>query len=303
MTDAIALAFPGQGSQQPAMAAAWREHAAFTRWAEADDVLGRDVTRLGVDADADELREPANCQVALFVHHTVLLDAWRGAGGAQPVAVAGHSLGEYNALLAAGVLTFADGLRLVDARARATQAAADEAPGTLIACLGFDVDDVAAACQRAGAHIANDNAPGQVVVAGSPEALERVRAELDEVGADNRRAKVVDVNVGAAYHSPHMAAAVEPLDAALAAATFHDATVPVVANVDAAAHTAAGEWPQLLRDQIVSPVRWRETVSTVRSLGATSVVELGASAVLTGLVKRTDRSLERRTVSTPEDLP
>ncbi|HVM00859.1 MAG TPA: ACP S-malonyltransferase [Egibacteraceae bacterium] len=297
---AVALVFPGQGSQQPGMALPWREHPAFSRWAEADSVLDRAVTRLGLDADADELREPATCQVALFVHHAVLLAAWRAAGGSEPVAVAGHSLGEYNALLAAGVLGFADALRLVDARARATQEAADAAPGTLVACLGFPVDEVTAACARAGAHVANDNAPGQVVVAGSDEALGRLREEL--AGSDTR-GKVVDLPVGAAYHSPHMAAAVEPLGAALDAATFADAVLPVVANVDAAAHTAAGEWPGLLRDQVVSPVRWRESVATLARLGATAVVELGASPVLTGLVKRTDRGLGRQTVTTPEDLP
>ncbi|HVM14868.1 MAG TPA: ACP S-malonyltransferase [Egibacteraceae bacterium] len=295
----LAVVFPGQGSQQPEMAVPWRDHDAYARWAEADAVLDRDVTRLGLEADADELREPATCQIALFVHHAVLLEAWQAADPPAPVAVAGHSLGEYNALLAAGVLGFADGLRLVEARARATQAAADDAPGTMVACLGFAVDDVAAACERAGAHVANDNAPGQVVVAGAQEVLDRLREEL--TGSEGR-GKVVDLPVGAAYHSPHMAAAVEPLGAALDAASFADAVVPVVANVDAEAHTAAGEWPTLLREQVVSPVRWRETVGTLASLGAGTVVELGASPVLTALVKRTDRSLDRRTVTTPEDL-
>lgn len=302
MTDSssMALVFPGQGSQKPRMAVPWREHDAFALWGEADDVLDRDVTRLGLEADEDELREPATCQIALFVHHAVLLEAWRAADAQTPAAVAGHSLGEYNALVAAGVLGFGDALRLVDARARATQAAADEAPGTMVACLGFAVEDVSAACERAGAHVANDNAPGQVVVAGSKEALDGLRDDLLGSGG---RGKVVDLPVGAAYHSPHMAPAVEPLGAALDAAAFQDAAVPVVANVDAAAHTAAGEWPRLLRDQVVSPVRWRETVGTLASRGVTSVVELGASPVLTALVKRTDRSLDRHTVTTPEDLP
>lgn len=296
----VALVFPGQGSQKPEMAVPWRGHDAFARWAEADDVLGRDVTRLGLEADADELREPATCQIALFVHHVVLLEAWRATDGEAPAAVAGHSLGEYNALVASGVLDFDDALRLVDARARATQAAADQAPGTMVACLGFSVEDVMDACERAGAHVANDNAPGQVVVAGSEEALGRLR---DDLSSSEGRGKVVDLPVGAAYHSPHMAPAVEPLGAALDAASFADAAVPVVANVDAAVHSAAGEWPTLLRDQVVSPVRWRETVGTLASLGVGTVVELGASPVLTALVKRTDRSLDRHTVTTPEDLP
>lgn len=295
----VALVFPGQGSQKPGMAAPWRDHDAFDRWAQADEILERDVTRLGLDASADELREPATCQVALFVHHAVLHGAWQATAAEPPAACAGHSLGEYNALLAAGALGFADGLRLVDARARATQQAADRAPGSMVACLGYPVDDVASACETAGAHVANDNAPGQVVVSGSADALERLRSELT---SDQSRGKIVDLPVGAAYHSPHMTAAVEPLGAALDAASFADATFPVVANVDAAVHTAAAEWPTLLCDQVVSPVRWRETVGTLAGLGVTTVIELGASPVLTGLVKRTDRSLNRHAVTTPEDL-
>jgi [acyl-carrier-protein] S-malonyltransferase len=297
-TGGTALVFPGQGSQQEGMARPWQDHPAAARWAEADDVLGMDVTRLGRDAPADELREPANCQVALFVHHVVLLDAWQAAGGATPVAVAGHSLGEYDALVAAGVLGFADGLRLVDARARHTQEAARAMPGTMVACLGYDEAVVDAACRDAGAHVANDNAPGQLVVAGSAEALDALRAALADAGGG----KVVTLNVGAAYHSPHMQPAVAPFGAALDAAAFADAAMAVVANVDAAPHTAAADWPDLLRRQIVSPVRWRETVGTLAGLGVTDVVELGASPVLTGLVKRTDRSLARRSVSRPEDL-
>jgi [acyl-carrier-protein] S-malonyltransferase len=293
----IALVFPGQGSQQQAMAAPWRQHPAYARWGQADELLGQDVSRLGVDATADELREPYNCQVALFVHHAVLLDAWRASGGGEPVAVAGHSLGEYDALVAAGVLGFADGLGLVDARARATQRAADERPGTMVACLGFEVDEVVAACKRVGAYVANDNAPGQVVVAGSAEALAGLREAL--AGGPG---KVRTLEVGAAYHSPHMEPALEPFGKALDAAAYANAWLPVVANVDAAVHTAAKEWPRLLRAQVVSPVRWRETVGTLASCGVDEVVELGASPVLTGLVKRTDRRLGRRIVSTPDAL-
>lgn len=296
----VALVFPGQGSQKPAMAQPWRDHPAFAYWGEADEVLGQDVTRLGTEADADELREPYNCQIALFVHHVVLLEAWRAAGGDEPVAVAGHSLGEYDALVAAGVLGFADGLRLVEARARHTAAAAEANPGTMVACLGFEVEAVAAACAEVGAHVANDNAPGQVVAAGPAAALEALG---DRLRGSSDAGRVVRLQVGAAYHSPHMQPAVEPLGEALEQAAFADADVPVVANVDARPHTAAAEWPALLRAQVVSPVRWRESVATLAGAGVDTVVELGASPVLTGLVKRCDRSLGRRTVSTPEDLP
>lgn len=296
--DSVAVVFPGQGSQRAGMARGWSHRSAFARWAEADELLGRDVTRLGLDADDDELQVPRNCQVALFVHGVVLHEEWV-ATGAKAAVTAGHSLGEYNALVAAGVLDFADGLRLVDARAAATQQAADQRPGTMIACLGYPVETVADACAEAGAHVANDNAPGQVVVSGAPDALNRVRALLDNSDA---RGKVVTLQVGAAYHSPHMDPAVAPFAAVLDAVTFADAAIPVVANVDARAHSDARDWPDVLRRQLTSPVRWRETITTFADLGVDRVVELGASAVLTGLVKRTDRSLGRDTVTTPDAL-
>ncbi len=297
-TEGVAVVFPGQGSQRAGMAQAWRGQPSFARWRQADDLLGRDITRLGLDADADELRVPLNCQVALFVHGVVMHEAWT-ATGATATVTAGHSLGEYNALVAAGVLDFADGLRLVDARARATQSAADERPGTMVACLGYPVDVVAAACDRVGAHVANDNAPGQIVVAGDAEVLDRLRDDLATTG---ERGKVVTLEVGAAYHSPHMEPAVAPFGAVLDDIVFRDSAIPVIANVDAQQHRAAGDWPQVLRAQLTAPVRWRETVVAMAGSGVNQVVELGASAVLTALVKRTDRSLGRRTVIEPGDL-
>lgn len=294
--DRVALVFPGQGSQRPAMASPWRRDPAFARWGEADEILGRDVTRLGLEASADELRDPRSCQIALFVHHAVLWEAWSRAGGDAAV-VAGHSLGEYNALVAAGVLRFDDALRLVAARAQATGAAADQRPGGMVACLGCDMAAVTRAAEATGIHLANDNADGQVVVAGDADALEQFAAAMA-----SSRGRVVALEVGAAYHSPHMQPAVEPFSAALAYATFADATVPVVANVDAQPHVAAAQWPELLRRQLVTPVRWRETVQTVAGLAVTNVVELGASAVLTSLVKRIDPALQRAAVREPGDV-
>lgn len=292
----VAVVFPGQGSQRPQMALPWRDDPAFSRWAEADEVLGRDVSRLGTSADADELREPANCQVALFVHHAVLFEAWRRSGGVAAVA-AGHSLGEYNALVAAGLLDFGAALRLVDVRARETQAAAAARPGGMIACLGGDEATIRGACGDAGAYIANDNAPGQLVVSGSDEALRAVEQQ-----AATTRAKVIRLQVGAAYHSPHMQPAVAPLGAALDLAEFHDGELPVVANADAQRHSAARAWPDLLRAQLVSPVRWRESVATMAAAGVTDVVELGATPVLSALVKRTAPRLRRAAVHTPDQL-
>lgn len=297
MGDAVALLFPGQGSQQPGMGVPWRDHPAFARWQQADAALGEDLTRLALEADAEELRRPRACQLALFIHGVVLADAWQAASGAEPTALAGHSLGEYVALVAAGAVAFADALALVEVRARACEQAADADPGSMIACLGVDRDALEAACTRAGAHIANDNAPGQVVVAGSRAALDALAAELAE-----GRGKVRDVEVGAAYHSPHMRPAVAPLREALDATIFIDGHTPVVANVDALPHTDGAGWRDRLADQVVSPVRWRETVQRLAADGVDTVVELGASTPLSGMVKRTDSSLARHAVTVPDDL-
>lgn len=291
----IAVVFPGQGSQRPGMAAAWRDQPAWKRWAEADEVLARDVTHLGLHASADELRDPVNCQIALFVHHAVLLDAWQSAGG-NAVVTAGHSLGEYNALLAAGVISFADGLRLVESRATATATAAAAHPGGMVACLGGDAKALRAACDEAGVSIANDNADGQLVVAGNDAGLATFSAL-----AASYRARAVRLDVGAAYHSPAMAPAVDLFGPFLDEARFCDARLDVISNVDAQVHRGASDWPELLRRQLVTPVRWRET-SLALAGAASEVVELGASPVLTGLVKRTAPALGRSFVSVPDDL-
>lgn len=291
-----ALVFPGQGSQREGMARPWQDTPHAQKWTQAGEVLGWDVARLGTTATADELRDPVHCQVALYVHGAVLFDAW-SAGGNTAHVTAGHSLGEYNALLAAGVLTFEDGLRLVEQRARATAAAAAQHPGGMVACLGGDSAAARDACLSAGASVANDNADGQLVVAGDEAALKRFTAAM----ADSR-SRVVRLEVGAAYHSPAMAPAVEALVAALHAATWHDARIPVVSNVDAQPHQDAGEWASLLAAQLTAPVRWRETMLCLQAMGATEIVELGASPVLTGLAKRTTPALRRRCVTEPADL-
>lgn len=286
--------FPGQGSQRAGMARDWRDDPAFARWAEADDILRRDVSRLGLTVDADELREPVNCQVALFVHHAVLLDAWQRRGGTPSVA-AGHSLGEYSALLAAGVVDFPTGLRLVDARAHATQTAAQRRPGGMAACLGADPSRISSLAEASGVWIANDNASGQTVVAGEEHALERFIAQAQP------HAKVRRLDVAAAYHSPLMAPASDIYGETLAGAPLSDARIPVVANVDARVHTAASQWRSLLLRQLTAPVRWRETALMLEQL-VTHVVELGAAPVVTPMIKRTAPALVRAAVANPAEL-
>ncbi|MFN8039369.1 MAG: ACP S-malonyltransferase [Acidimicrobiales bacterium] len=296
----IVFTFPGQGSQRPAMGEPWT---ATPSWAVVDEVAeatGRDLAALLLRTEADELTATRNAQLATFAVSLVALDATRRAG-VDAAMVAGHSLGEYTALVAAGVLSPADGARLVAARGDAMQAAADARPGTMAAVLGATAEDVAGACAATGADVwlANDNAPGQAVVAGDPAAIDAAGDAFREVGAK----KVVALPVGGAFHTPFMAPAAEQLGSALAAASWQPGTIPVVANVDAARHEPGGaDWSELLARQLTSPVRWREGLVALAAAGATALVEIGPGGVLTGLAKRTVPDLARTSVASPDDL-
>ena len=292
----LALTFPGQGSQRPGMGSPWTGTPSWNLVRRASDVVGRDVGALLLEADADELKATRNAQLTTFVASLVALDALRAAGLPGPGVVAGHSLGEYTALTAAGALSFEDGVRLVAARGDAMQGAADARPGTMAAVLGLDVAEVEAACDGVEeAWVANDNAPGQVVVAGTTDGVEAAGDAARERGAK----RVMALPVGGAFHTPLMAPAAEGLDAALAAATFSDPKPVVVANVDAAPHAAGAEWRALLREQLCRPVRWRPTLE---GLGADVVVEVGPGGVLTGMTKRTLRDARAVSVSEPGDV-
>lgn len=229
--------------------------------------------------------------------------AGAGAGGAgkRPAVagVAGHSLGEYTALVVAGALDLADGARLVAARGNAMQEAADAKPGTMAAVLGLDPEGVAKACAAVeGAWVANDNAPGQIVIAGTAEGIDKASESAKELGAK----RVMPLPVGGAFHSPLMAAAQKPLDSALSAAPWPSKpiAVPVVANVDAAPHTKG--FQSVLSSQLCSQVRWRESLTTLSGLGADHYLELGPGTELSGMVKRTVEGAARANVAKPDDL-
>ncbi len=293
-----ALLFPGQGSQRAGMGAPWRDHPSWAVVERLSDASGIDLADLLVDADADTLRATANAQPATFALSLVILDAVGRAGLAgDPAAVAGHSLGEYSALVAAGVLADTDAARLVAARGSAMQAAADAAPGTMAAVLGLDPAAVARACEDVdGAWTANDNAPGQVVIAGTEAGV----AEASEAARSLGAKRVMALPVGGAFHSPLMAPAQEPLDRAVAAAAFGPARVAVVTNVDAAAHRDG--FDRLLSAQLVAPVRWRESLQTLAAMGVSRFVELGPGTELSGMVKRTVPDSQRANVAVPDDL-
>lgn len=295
----IAFTFPGQGSQKPGIGAAWVDHPSWELVAEASDAAGRDVAALLLDADADTLRATRNAQLSTFVASLVVLDAVERLGVA-PTALAGHSLGEYSALVAAGVLAFDDGVRLVAARGDAMQIAADDRAGTMAAVLGLDDDAVEVACAKVDGDVwvANYNAPGQVVIAGCPEAIERAAAAAKQLGAK----KVLPVAVSGAFHTPFMAPARDRLRKAIGEVDLRDGDTPVIANVDGAPHTAADDWGGLLAAQLCSPVRWRQSLHAMADAGCATFVELGPGSVLSGMVKRTIDGSRPLTVNAPDDL-
>ncbi len=295
----LAFTFPGQGSQRQGMGRAWVDHPSWEVVGEASAVAGRDLSRLVLDADQDELTLTANAQLATYVVSLVVLDAIERVG-IEPTACAGHSLGEYTALTASGALAFEDGVRLVVERGEAMHHAAEERPGTMAAVLGADEDDVEAACQRAEGEVwvANYNAPGQVVIAGTAEAVAAAGTIAKELGAR----RVMPFAVAGAFHTPLMAPARARLRKALADTPFSAPEVPVVANVDARAHPDPADWPALLSAQLCGPVRWRQSLATLGELGATQVVEVGPGGVLTGLARRTLPDAQAMSVASPDDL-
>lgn len=295
----LAFTFPGQGSQRPGMGRPWTEHDSWDLVEEASDVSGRDVGRLLLDADADELKDTRNAQLTTFVSSLMVLDAVERLG-VEPSFCAGHSLGEYTALTATGALGFDDGVRLVVERAEAMHEAGQSNPGTMSAILGLDDELVEVACRRADSDVwvANFNAPGQIVIAGSVEGVARAVDIAKELGAK----KAMPLPVSGAFHTPFMTPARERLREAIAAAKPRDTEVPVVSNVDAIGHDHGDEWASLLSAQLSSPVRWKQCLLTLADYGVTGFAELGPGGVLTGMAKRTLEGARTISVATPDEL-
>jgi [acyl-carrier-protein] S-malonyltransferase len=297
----LAFTFPGQGSQRPGMGRPFVDHPSFEIVDEASRASGRDVARLLLDAGADELTETRNAQLATFTLSLVVLDAIERVG-LEPVVCAGHSLGEYTALVASGSLSFDDGVRLVAERGEAMQAAADARRGTMAALIGLDAAalEPALAAADGEAWLANDNAPGQVVVAGTPEGVAAAIEAARSLGAR----KALPLPVGGAFHSPLMAPARDRLAKALSGVVFRPLETPVVANVDAQVHKDPDEWPELLCRQLCAPVRWRETLQTISALAGDRLmlVEAGPGTVLTGLARRVLPAAAVHSVASPDDL-
>lgn len=286
----MAFLFPGQGSQVVGMgrALAARDAEAAAVFRQADEVLGTALSQICWHGPSDALNDTINTQPALLTHSVAVLRALQSRfPRLRPAWVAGHSLGEFSALVAAGAITFVEALRLVRARGQAMKAAGEQAPGGMAAVLGLETEAVDRLCREACAsggtvQVANDNCPGQVVISGDEAALERAIAHLDRAGAR----RVVRLAVSIAAHSPLMRAAQDDFNRALEATPINDPEIPVVGNVGAAPLRTAAEIRADLSAQLTSPVRWTETIRYLAASGVRTFLELGSGSVLTGLLRR-----------------
>ncbi len=303
-----AFVFPGQGSQSVGMGRALADSFAEARevFEEVDEALKQKLSTLMFEGPEDELTLTENAQPALMAVSMAVMRVLEGQGGLELAKaadfVAGHSLGEYSALTAAGSLSLADAARLLKIRGRAMQEAVPVGAGAMAALLGLSLEDAAAVAAEAAegqvCTAANDNADGQVVVSGHKEAVERAIGIAKGKGA--RRAVLLPVS--APFHCPLMQPAAERMDEALREVDIRTPAVPLVANVRAAAVSDPDEIRSLLVEQVTGMVRWRESVLYMKEQGVSELVELGAGKVLSGLVRRIDRSMSARSVQGPEDI-
>jgi len=294
----LAFVFPGQGSQSVGMVKSFDAHAAVrATFDEASEVLGEDLWTLVAEGPEEALDATVNTQPVMLTAAVAIWRAWQQAGGPLPSVVAGHSLGEYSALVAAGSLAFRDAVPLVRYRAQAMQEAVPAGEGAMAAVLGADDAVVAAACAEAAqgqvVEPVNYNAPGQLVIAGDRAAVERAMAAVKAMGA--RRAVLLPVS--APFHSSLLKPAAEKLAKRLGDVPFLPPTIPVIHNVDVQRHAMPDAIREALARQAASPVRWTETVRALASDGVTHVIECGPGRVLGGLVKRIDESLEVSSLS------
>jgi [acyl-carrier-protein] S-malonyltransferase len=303
----LALLFPGQGSQEVGMGRDVYEASAAARevFEAADEALGFSLSGLCFDGPEDrlvatEIQQPAILTTSIALHRCLL----EHVPDLAPGFVAGHSLGEYSALVASGALALDDAVRLVHARGRFMQQAVAEGAGAMAAVLGASVDDVALACREAqeatGGVVtpANYNSPQQIVIAGEAVAVERARERVSELGAK----RTVPLKVSAPFHCSLMAPAAEQLAVEMKSLAFRDASPPVVTNVEALPNSAGARIPELLERQVTAPVRFTEMVEKLAELGVDSFLEVGPGRVLSGLVARIQRRSGRASFGSLSDL-
>ena len=283
-----AFVFPGQGAQFVGMGKDLYDNVPLAKelFDRANEILGFPITDIMFAGTDEQLKQTKVTQPAIFLHSVILA---RSLGDAfKPDMAAGHSLGEFSALVAAGALGFEDGLKLVSKRAMAMQKACEQNPSTMAAIIALPDEKVEEICASVDGVVvpANYNCPGQLVISGTNEAIDEACAKLTAAGAK----RALKLNVGGAFHSPLMEPASVELEAAIAAAPFAKPVCPVYQNVDAKPHTDPAEIRANLIAQLTSPVRWTQIVQNMLADGATSFTELGPGSVLQGLIKKVDRS-------------
>ncbi|MFO7748173.1 MAG: ACP S-malonyltransferase [Orrella sp.] len=299
----FAMVFPGQGSQTVGMLDAWSDNQAAAHvLSQADLALGEDLSGLIANGPAEKLNLTTNTQPAMLTASLAMLAAWRAAGGPEATVMAGHSLGEYAALCAAGAIDLADAVRLVRIRADAMQAAVPVGTGAMAAILGLEDDAVLAVCEQASqgeiVEAVNFNAPSQVVIAGHKAAVERAMENAKAAGAK----RAVLLPVSAPFHASLLKPAAAVLASALSEMTLKTPVIPVIHNVDVQMHDDPASIAQALVDQAWHPVRWVQTIEAMAQQGVTHVVECGPGKVLSGMVKRIDASMTAISVSDPASL-
>lgn len=285
-----AYVFPGQGAQFPGMGKDLFENSALAKemFLQANEILGFDITNIMFEGTPEDLKQTKVTQPAIFLHSVILAKVM--GDSFKPEMVAGHSLGEFSALVAANYLTFEDGLKLVSQRAMAMQKACENTPSTMAAILGLEDQVVENICSQIEGVVvpANYNCPGQLVISGSIEAIDIACEKLTEAGA--RRA--LKLPVGGAFHSPLMEPARMELSKAIENTDFHLGDCPIYQNVTASAVTNPEQIKENLNKQLTASVRWTQTMEKMVSDGLSSVTEVGPGKVLQGLFKKVDRALE-----------
>jgi len=287
----IAMVFPGQGSQSPGMQADLAAEYSLVQetYSEASEVLGYDLWQLVQDSPAEKLAETVITQPAMLTAGYAAWRVWKESGGASPSHMAGHSLGEYTALVCAGALGFGDALRVVKKRSELMQAAVPVGVGAMAAIIGLDDESIQTACASAAdigvAEAVNFNSPGQVVVAGHKAAVDHAIVQAEAAGA--RRAILLPVSVPS--HSSLMVAAGEELAGDLAATEFSTGEIPVINATDATPYSGPDDMRKRLSTQVSRPVQWVATINAMLDAGATSIVECGPGKVLAGLIRRINR--------------
>jgi [acyl-carrier-protein] S-malonyltransferase len=294
----LAVVFPGQGSQSVGMLSdlAASSPQVADSFAQASEVLGYDLWQLVQDGPAEELNQTSRTQPAMLAAGVAVWRAWQSRGGAQPAVMAGHSLGEYTALVCAGALQFSDAVALVAERGRCMQSAVPEGAGAMAAILGLDDAAVAGVCETAAqgevVSPVNYNSPGQVVIAGHAAAVERATLLAKEAGA--KRAVLLPVSVPS--HCSLMTSAATEFASRLAQVVISSPHTPVIQNVDALAHADPVSIRENLDRQLYSPVQWVRSVQAMGAQGVTRIIEAGPGKVLAGLCKRIDKSIDTAAV-------